>query len=297
MSDRKIAFVDRNRDLYFGSIHQRLGVQKISTMTSSLAWHDRHEILTAIADGHLTTWYYPTIVFSDRDLLPITKTVRDDGVDEFSRNDRIVSFDGTRVSVRRGVDGALLTFNTSPYPSMAFEHVAQHDWNAAIRLARFLDDKPLWGILTGLALRQGELNVAEVGYGALFELDKVRYIRQLKGIPTPEGRQAELALFQRRHAEAERILLHAGLIYRCIDMHIRLFNWERALEIATERKTHVSTVLARRQRYLDAVGKEETIPLFKELASSVSVDWDLVLEKVKQEEVKESQLPGARPYQ
>ncbi|EAN97596.1 intraflagellar transport protein 80 [Trypanosoma cruzi] len=297
ISDRKIAFVDRNRDLYFGSVHQRLGVQKLSTMTSSLAWHDRHEILIAIADGHLTTWYYPTIVFSDRDLLTTTKTVRDDGVDEFSRNDRIVAFDGTSVGVRRGVDGALLTFNTSPYPPMIFEHVAQHDWSGAIRLARFLDDKPLWGILTGLALRQGELNVAEVGYGALFELDKVRYIRHLKSIPTPEGRQAELALFQRRHAEAERILLQAGLTYRCIDMHTRLFNWERALEIATERKTHVDMVLAQRQRYLEAVGKEENIPLFRELSASVKVDWDTVLEKMKQEQLKEAQRPGARPYQ
>lgn len=297
VNDRKIAFVDRNYDLYFGNLHQRLDVQKISTMTSSLAWHEHHEILTAIADGRLTTWYYPSIVFSDRDLLAMTKTVCDDGAEDFSRNDRIVSFDGTRVSVRRGADGALLTFNTSPYPFMIFEHVARSDWSGAMRLVRFLDEKPLWAIITGMALRQSELNVAEVGYGALYELDKVRYIRQLKSIPTPEGRQAELALFQRRPTEAERILLQAGLIFRCIDMHTRLFNWERALELATERKTHVDTVLARRQKYLAALGKPETISLFKELEASVKVDWDTVVEKVKQEVIKEAQRPGAKPYQ
>ncbi|ORC92498.1 intraflagellar transport protein 80 [Trypanosoma theileri] len=297
MNDRKIAFVDRNRDLYFGTVHQKLGVQKISTMASNLAWHDTHEILVAIADGHLTTWYYPTIVFSDRDLLPTTKIVRDDVADEFTQNDRIVGFNGTRVSVRCGLDGALLTFNASPYPSMIFEHVARHDWSGAMRLARFLDEKPLWGILTGLALRHGELNVAEVGYGALFELDKVRYMRYVKSIPTPEGRQAELALFQRRPAEAERILMQAGLIYRCIDMHTRLFNWERALEIAVERKTHVDTVLARRQKYLRAVQKPETLPMFNELAATVQVDWDTVQEKVRQELAKEAARPGARPYQ
>nr|CCC52397.1 conserved hypothetical protein [Trypanosoma vivax Y486] len=298
MNERKIAFVDRNGDMHFGAVHRKLGsVQKISVMTSSLAWHDQHEILVAISDGRLTTWYYPTILFSDRDLMPITKTLRDDGTDEFSRNDRIVSFNGTRVSVRRGIDGALLTFNTSPYPSFIFEHVARNDFTGAMRLARFLDEKPLWGILTGLALRQGELNVAEVGYGALFELDKVRYMNYLKSIPTPEGRQAELALFQHRPTEAERILMQAGLLYRCIDMHTRLFNWERALEIAVSQKTHVDTVLARRQKYLDAVGKKETIPLFKEHNASVTVDWEVVNEKVKQELVKEAQRPGAKPYQ
>ncbi|CBH16721.1 hypothetical protein, conserved [Trypanosoma brucei gambiense DAL972] len=298
LSERKIAFVDRNRDMHFGAVHRKVGAaQKISTMTSSLAWHGEHEILVAIADGRLTTWYYPTILFSDRGLLPTTKTVRDDGGDEFSRNDRIVSFSGTRVGIRRGVDGALLTFNTSPYPSFIFEHVARHDFSSATRLARFLDEKPLWGILAGLALRHGDLNVVEIAYGALFELDKVRYIRYLKSIPTPEGRQAELALFQRRSAEAERILLQAGLIYRCIDMHTRLFNWERALEVAAERKTHVDTVLARRRRYLDAVKRTEDIPLFKELGASVRVDWETVVEKVRQEEEKEAQRPGAKPYQ
>nr|CCC94502.1 conserved hypothetical protein [Trypanosoma congolense IL3000] len=297
-NERKIAFVDRNRDMHFSAVHRKVcAAQKICTMASSLAWHDEHEILVAIADGHLTVWYYPTILYSDRSLLPTTKVVQDDGGDEFSRTDRIVSFNGTRVGIRRGADGALLTFNTSPYPSFIFEHVARHDFTGATRLARFLDEKILWGILTGLALRHGDLNVAEIGYAALFELDKVRYMRFLKSIPTPEGRQAELALFQRRAGEAERILLQAGLVYRCIDMHTRLFNWERALEIAVERKTHVDTVLARRQKYLSAVKQVEDIPLFKELEVSVHVDWETVLQKVKQEEEKESQRPGAKPYQ
>ena len=43
-------------------------------------------------------------------------------------------------------------------------------------------------------------------------------------------------------------------MYRCIDMHLRLFNWEKALEIAVTNKTHVDTVLLARQRYLKQVG-------------------------------------------
>lgn len=295
--ERKAAFVDRNGDLYFSAVNRRLGVRKISSMATSVIWHEAHEALVAIADGRLTTWYYPAILFTDRDLLPKAKEVRDDGAAEFSRSDIISNFHSTRVQVRRGSDGALLTFSVSPYAVMLFQLVEKNDWDAATRLARFMRDDLLWAILTGLALGKGELNVAEVGYGALSDLDKVRYVHQLKAIPTPEGRQAELALLQHRPEEAERILLHAGLVYRCIDMHTKLFNWERALAIAVERKTHVDTVLARRQRYLAAAGKKETIAAFRELAGSVKTADAVIEAKIKQELEKEAERPNARPYQ
>lgn len=96
MQDRKVAFVDRNRDLYFALV-QGYGVsvnvntsnanaaatasttsgfvvpEKLATMVSSVAWHDVHETLVAITDGVLTTWFYPAILYVDRDLLPLTK--------------------------------------------------------------------------------------------------------------------------------------------------------------------------------------------------------------------------------
>lgn len=298
LSERKVSFVDRNRDLYFSSVHRNVGVQKISTMVSSVAWHDMFETLVAIADGHLTTWYYPAVVFSDRELMPKTRDVRDDGAsDEFNRNDRITLFTETRVQVRRGVDGALLTVPVSPYPAVLFQLVEHNNWDGATRLARFLGDEVLWAVLTGLAVHLGELNVAEIGYGALRDLAKVRYVHAIKEIPSPEGRQAELTLFQHRSQEAERILLQAGLVYRCIDMHTRLFNWERALEIAKERKTHVDTVLARRSKYLAESGKKETVEAFLELADKVKIDEKVIDDKIKQEAIKESERPNAKPYQ
>ncbi|CAJ1021859.1 WD domain, G-beta repeat, putative [Leishmania lindenbergi] len=297
LHDRKIAFIDRNNDLYFGPVHTKLGFHKLSTMTTSVSWHDAHETLVAIADGHLATWYYPSTIFTDRDLLSLTKTVRDDGHAEFTRNDRITHFHHTRVLVRRGGDGALLTLPVSPYPVMIFQLVTQkNNWEGATRLARFLKDQLLWAVLTALALRAGELNVAEIGYGALSDLAKVRYIHYIKGIPTPEARQAELALLQHRPAEAERILLQAGLVYRCIDMCTRLFRWERALEIAKERKTHLDTVLGRRERYLQEVSQKETLAPFKDLSGKVKIDWAVIEEKVKQEAAKELERPNARPY-
>lgn len=54
-----------------------------------------------------------------------------------------------------------------------------------------------------------------------WQVAKLQYVLTIKEIPTIEGRNAELALWRRRPEEAEAILIQAGLIYRCIDMHIR----------------------------------------------------------------------------
>lgn len=47
--------------------------------------------------------------------------------------------------------------------------------------------------------------------------------------------------------------MQAQLVYRAIMMNIRLFRWERALDLAVRNKTHVDTVLAYRQRYMDSI--------------------------------------------
>ena len=293
--ERKLAYVDRNKDMYLCCVHLRYGSQKLATMVSSHMWNDSTETLVALSDNRFVAWYHPMVIFVDRDLMQRTKSVRED-TEEFGRNDQIADFFGTRASVRRGADGALLTFSVSPYPTILYAHVGKNDWDGAVRLCRYLQDPMLWGILCALAVRGAELKTAVVAYGALNEMDKVRYINTIKEIPTPEGRQAELALFQRRLDEAERILLQAGLIYRAIDMHIRLYYWERALEIAVERGTNVDTVIAYRKKYLESSGRKENLDKFKQVGASIKVDWDTVQEKVQQELAKEKQRPGAKPY-
>lgn len=294
--DRKIAFADRNRELYIQSVHTKRPSVKLSTMSYSVSWNDKTETLVSISDGKLNTWFFPTVVYTDRSLLANTRTIRDDG-EEFTRNDRIQDFSGNRISVRRGTDGALLTLAVNPYPGMLFAHIAKHDWDGAVRLCRFLNEDLLWSVITAMAIKHGELNTAEVGYAALNESDKVRYVHWLKEIPSAEGRQAELALLQRRPDEAERILLQAGLVYRAIELNMRLYRWVRALEIAVEQKTHVDTVIGRRNQYLDARNCKESEEKFKQAHGAVGkIDWDTINEKVKQELVKEQQRPGAKPY-
>lgn len=294
-AQRKVAFVDRNRDMFLSIVSRLQTRQKISTMVTSLLWHASNEALTAITDSYLTVWYSPSMLFLDADLVSQTKSTMED-TDAFSRTDRITQFNGSRVQIRCGSDGALLTIPISPHSVVVFDLVEKKNWEGAVRLLRFLEDRVLWAILAGLSIQSGELNVAVVAYGALGDLAKVRHIQSIKAIPSPEGRQAELALFQRRPDEAERILLQAGLVYRCIDMHTRLFNWERALQIAKERKTHLDTVLYRREIYLQEITRRETLQAFRELEDSMRLDPAVIDEKVKQEMEKEMERPNAKPY-
>lgn len=61
----------------------------------------------------------------------------------------------------------------------------------------------------------------------------------------------------KRIPEAEQILLSARLFYRAIKLNIKLYKWDRALEIAVNNKTHVDTVVGYRQRFLEMYKRPE----------------------------------------
>ena len=69
-------------------------------------------------------------------------------------------------------------------------------------------------------------------------------------LPSEPSKSAAIALYCKKYKEAEQILLSARLFYRAIKMNIKMYKWDRALEIAVQNKTHVDTVVAYRQRYL-----------------------------------------------
>jgi len=95
----------------------------------------------------------------------------------------------------------------------------------------------------------------------------VQYLTHVKDIPTEEARNAELLVFQRKFKQAEAILLQARLIYRAIKLNMRLFLWERALEIALKYQVHIDTVIAYRSKYLETCNLQETSQLFEQYAN------------------------------
>ena len=54
--------------------------------------------------------------------------------------------------------------------------------------------------------------------------------------------------------------MQSKLYYRAIKLNIKLYRWEKAIELAISNKTHVDTVIGYRQKYLLKVGKDEWLP-------------------------------------
>ncbi|XP_032237699.1 intraflagellar transport protein 80 homolog isoform X2 [Nematostella vectensis] len=294
--DRQLAIIDKNRDLYLTPV-KHIGpaakLVKLGTMVTSMAWNDSTNMLAALQDGRFTVWYYPTAVFVDQDILP--KTLLEKDSSDFGKNPHILNFLENHCNMRRA-DGSLCSTIISPYPAMLHKYCSDSKWDDAVRLCRFVKDPALWACLATMAAYAKELNTAETAYAAIDEADKVQYINHIKEIPTKEGRNAAMALFCRQVMEAETILLQAGLVYRAIQTNIDLFNWDRALELAVKHKTHVDTVLAFRQKYLDNFGRKETSKRFLQFAQGVEVNWEKVNAKIEVELEKEASRPGAKPY-
>ncbi|KAM7106908.1 intraflagellar transport protein 80 homolog isoform 3-T5 [Ciconia maguari] len=294
-SERKIAFIDKNRDLYITSV-KRFGkeqkIVKIGTMVQTLAWNDTSNILCGIQDTRFTVWYYPNAVYVDKDLLP--KTLYEKDASEFSKNPQIVSFVGNQITIRRA-DGSLIHLNISPYPAILHEYVSSSKWEDAVRLCRFVKDQTMWACLAAMAVANKDMATAEIAYASTGEIDKVQYINSIKDLPSKESRMAHILLFSGNTQEAETLLLQTGLIYQAIQVNINLYNWDRALELAVKHKTHVDTVLAYRQKFLEDFGKKETNKRFLQYAEGLEVDWNKIKAKIEMEIARERERAAASP--
>lgn len=101
LNERRLAFVDQNRDLYITPVLKEHPVRararvcvyacaccarvcrcfhfflsypcllqiKLQTMVDTVAWNDSSDMLAALADGKLVSWLYPGIAFVDKDLI------------------------------------------------------------------------------------------------------------------------------------------------------------------------------------------------------------------------------------
>ena len=75
---------------------------------------------------------------------------------------------------------------------------------------------------------------------------------------------------------------------------MRLFQWEKAYEIARKHATHVDTVLYYRQKHLAQIGKPESIDTLIELANQLgAIDEEAVRAKIEAEKTREKERGGA----
>lgn len=288
-NERRLAFVDKNRHLYLTTVRVfGTGCKffKLGAMIQSLAWNDSCNMLVALSDDRFLIYCYPNAIYADKDLLPRVIEERDSR--EFGKRPQILQFSENQLVMRRS-EGSLVTTAIAPYPSILHGYVASAKWEDAVRLCRFVKEDMLWACLAAMAAYSKELSTAEVAYAALKEADKIQYIMHIKSIPVKEVRNAEMALFCGNHRDAEAILLQAGRIFRAILLNIKIYNWGRALELALKHKTHIDTVLAHRQKYLQKFDKMETDKRFLQYGEGVELDWDKIKTKMDLEYQKEKE--------
>lgn len=276
-SERKMCFVDNNRDMFLTLVHKP-EIHKICNMVDSFCWNDENDMLSAIADSKHITWFYPNAIYVDRDLMLKSKQIKE--CLDVGKLAMMSSFTGTLCTVRR-LDGGLATLQVSPYPRVLYEHVDKADFEKAIRLCRFVKEHTLWATLAAMSIYQRELNTVEIALAAIDEADKVQFINYVKELPSEPARNAALAVYQKRIPEAEQILLQARLYYRAIKLNIKMYKWDRALEIAVNNKTHVDTVVAYRKRFLQMYQREETNEKFKQFSKDFQVEWETVKTKIR----------------
>ncbi len=245
-SERKMCFIDNNRDMFLTMVHKP-DIIKIASIVDSFQWNDSNDMLACISDGKLLTWFYPNAIYVDRDLM--NKAMATKEAADVGKLAQMKSFTGNICTVRR-LDGGLATLSISPYPKVLYEYIDKADFEKGIRLCRFVKENTLWACLAAMGIYCRELNTVEIALAAIDEADKVQFINYIKELPSEPARNAALAMYCKKVNEAEQILVQARLFYRAIKMNIKLYRWERALDIAVNNKTHVDTVIAYRQRFL-----------------------------------------------
>jgi intraflagellar transport protein 80 len=285
VNERKLCFIDSNRDMFLTMVHKP-DVIKIATMVDSFQWNDNNDMLTCLADGKLITWFYPNSIYVDKDLMDKARSVKD--ATDLGKLPQIIHFTGSMVSIRQ-LDGSLACLSVPPFAKIMYEHIDNADFDRAIKLCRFVNDRPLWACLAAMSIYWRELETAEIALASIDEVDKVQFINYIKELPSEASRNSALAMYCKKINEAEQILLQAKLFYRAIKMNIKLFRWDRALDLAIKNKTHVDTVLAFRQKYLEDCRKDEDNDRFKEYMSEVQIDWETIKAKIEAEKAKEEQ--------
>lgn len=285
--DRKISFIDSNKDLYITNCYQPK-LYKICGMCESFKWNESNDMLAAVSDDKYYTWIYPNAIYLDKDLLDGSRYEKD--ASDIGRNCQIVTFTGSFSNILKS-DGSICTKAITPYASILLNLLNYQDGiDKALKLCRYVKDKTLWTAFSAICINFGDINFAEAAVAAIDEVDKVSFIEKIismKGKYNEALIHSYILLLSNKIDDAENVLLQAKLIYRAIKLNINLFRWERAYQIAYQHKVHIDTVLAYRNKYLEESQLEETNSKFIELGKEMKVDWNKIKAKIDEEKEME----------
>jgi intraflagellar transport protein 80 len=316
VQDRRLAFIDKQKDLYLCTLDaarhstgvSRQGMHDLTSSPKSnliklkgnvdaIEWNSDVDSLIAIADGVLTVWFYPNLAFIDQDLLP--SSTQRINVSELGKAASILSFSSSRVKLRKS-DGTLEMRGVLPFPSLLFDLEARGRWEDALKLCRFVKEDVMFACLAGMALHRRQLQVAEQALAALSQIPRVLHLQRIQELPTEEARNAALALYKQNIEEAERILLqaHPPQVFRAVQMFLKLFRWEKALDLAVRQGNQemVSIVVSKRRKWLDKMKKREGAEMFLRHGKSVTVLSDDDIRDIEERELGRSSSSERKEY-
>lgn len=256
-------------------------------MCNTFKWHESSDILSAAADLRIHCWYYPAAIYIDKELMGMCKMVKDEP--DIGRDCQIVSFYGNNIALKKK-DGSQKIVASSPYPSMLLELCNNNEWDKAIKLCRYIREEYLWAILACISLGMRHIETSEISLANINSIDKVQFITALASKP-PVVRKAELLMYFKKIEEAEELYLSKNLSYRAIMMNIKLYRWDRAVQLVKKLKAHADILLAFRERYLRQMDVDETNETYKQLKKHVGeYKWEDIEEKIAAEKEKEKNV-------
>lgn len=285
--DRKICFIDNNKDLYITNVIQTK-LYKICGMCDTFSWNESNDMLAAVADEKYYTWVYPNAIYLEKDILDGSRYEKD--ASDVGRNCQIQSFSGSFCNILKS-DGSICSKTITPYAGILLNLLNFQDGlERALKLCRYVKDKVLWTAFSAICINYGEIQIAETAVASIDEVDKVTFIEKIVGMKGKFNEiifHAYVLLLRNNIEEAENVLLQGKFIYRAIKLNINLFRWDRALSLAYQFKVHIDTVLGYRNQYLEKAKLEETNSKFIELAKDVKVDWEKINLNIEEEKKKE----------
>ncbi|KAE9554173.1 hypothetical protein FO519_002594 [Halicephalobus sp. NKZ332] len=289
-SERRIVFLDSNADCFISLVNSYSAVQrieKIGTMMTDIKFNDSTNMLGGLQERKILIWTNPSVVFVDKDLLQ--KSIVELEMNDLGKSPYITAFVGNVTTIRRS-DGCLVPCSVPPFASGIYSCIEKNKWDKAIKLCRILKNDVFWSMLASLSATSKNFYVAEIAYGELSEPEKVLFLNEIRNEKNPQVKNALMTLFNGNSRDSELSLAQNGFTFRSIMTCLSLFQFEKALDLATKNKIHIDTVLGYRQRYLEKTGRKENDSKFLKQLAEVEIDWHHIREKVREDYEKEKRV-------
>jgi intraflagellar transport protein 80 len=283
-NDKLVSFLDAKNDLYINRI---LAIDrqpiKILAVVEDFKWSNQSDTLIVLDDLKITECYSPSVLFLDESLFI---------KDHFEVPSESISI--------KQVQGSLITLETStgkdhclytnPHLNTLFLFSEKNQLNECLRLARFVKDKTVWGVLAGISLRAKNLEILEFALTELTDFPKLELVKKINKMKNPVLKNAGFFVLMKKPEEAINYLIANKKVYSAIKLALDLQRFEQALDIALQQKSHVDTVIYKRNLYLKdyRMGSKETSAKFLQLGKEIPIDENAIRVKINQSKIEEA---------